>query len=288
MIFNKLTLKKRRMIWGILFISPAFIFFLIFNTYPMINAFYTSLFKYDLIHKNFILFKNYADLLTSKLFLKSLMVTGFFVFGAAIFTWVLAFILALILRSKFLFRDLFRAIYFLPNVMSLIALSIIWKVVLQPYGPLNAILGLQINWLTDNRFAMLGIIILAVWRGTGYYMVMYLAGLQAIPQEYYEAARLDGANQWRLFRHITIPLMKPVLLFVIIIFIITAVKSFEPMYIMTGGGPNNATKVLTYMIYETGFKYLEMGKASAMSIIMFAILLIFAVFQIRIFRSEES
>ena len=193
-----------------------------------------------------------------------------------------------LLCVQFLFRDLFRAIYFLPNVMSLIALSIIWKVVLQPYGPLNAILGLQINWLTDNRFAMLGIIILAVWRGTGYYMVMYLAGLQAIPQEYYEAARLDGANQWRLFRHITIPLMKPVLLFVIIIFIITAVKSFEPMYIMTGGGPNNATKVLTYMIYETGFKYLEMGKASAMSIIMFAILLIFAVFQIRIFRSEES
>jgi multiple sugar transport system permease protein len=280
------SLRKQRTTWGIFFISPALIFFVLFNSFPMFNAFYTSLFSYDLITKEFISIKNYVDILTSKLFLKSLLVTGYFVFGAAVATWILAFFLAHLLREKFPFRDLFRAIYFFPNIMSLIAISIIWKVVLQPYGPLNSFFGLKINWLTDTRYAMLGIIFMAVWRGTGYYMVMYLAGLQSIPQEYYEAARIDGANQWRLFRHITIPLMKPVILFIVVIFIIIAIKAFEPMYIMTGGGPNNATKVLTYMIYDTGFKYLKMGKASAMSIVMFVILLFFALMQIRIFKSD--
>jgi multiple sugar transport system permease protein len=156
----------------------------------------------------------------------------------------------------------------------------------QLYGPINAILGLDINWLTDKNLAMPAMIIMSVWAGSGYYMVLFLAGLQSIPETYYEAARIDGAGFWHQLRYITLPLLKPTIVFVIVISIIIGLKVFEPMYIMTGGGPDDSTKVLTLAIYETSFKFFEIGKASAMSIVMYILIMIFTVIQLRLFRSE--
>jgi len=287
----KFSLESKMRMWGFLFVVPVIIFFAIFNTYPIINAFFVSFFDYDLLTpKKFIGMGNYIELFNSPLFRKYLFASWYYVLGTCIIIWIISFGLALILRRKFLFRNFFRSIFFMPSIISLIVVSIIWKVMFQLYGPINVvvspIVGHFINWLTDKNFAMPAIIIMSVWRGTGYYLILFLAGLQAVPEVYYEAAKIDGASWWQQLKHITLPLMKSTIVFVIIISIVIGLKVFEPMYIMTAGGPNDVTKVLTLAIYQTGFLYFKMGKASAMAVIMFVLIMIFTVIQLRIFRTE--
>ena len=141
-------------------------------------------------------------------------------------------------------------------------------------------------WLTRSQYALYGIMIMAIWRGLGYYMVLFLAGLESIPREFYEAASIDGASGLQRFRFITFPLMKPVISFIIIILVITGLKFFEPMFIMTQGGPDNATKVLTLNIYQNAFQFFKMGYASAMSVLMFFAIIFVTIFQLRLFRTE--
>jgi ABC-type sugar transport system permease subunit len=268
-------------------VLPVILFFLIFNLYPMVNAFFVSLFDYDLLTpKTFIGLQNYLSAFQDKHFINSVSLTIKFLGIGGPITLAISFLLAVALQRSFKMRDFFRAVYFLPAVLSLIASSIIWKVLLQPYGPLNAYLGLTIPWLTRKQYALYGIMIMAVWRGLGYYMVLFLAGLESIPREFYEAASIDGANGPQRFRFITLPLMKPVISFVLIILVITGLKFFEPMFIMTQGGPDNATKVLTLNIYQNAFQFFKMGYASAMSVLMFFAIILVTIFQLRLFRTE--
>ena len=283
----KSGVESKRRIWGFFFVVPVLIFLGIFNTYPILNAFYISFFKYDLLTpKVYIGIKNYIELFQGPLFRKYLSASWYYVFGTCATIWVVSFCLASLLRKKFFLRDFYRSIYFMPTIVSLTVTSIIWRVMYQLYGPMNAIIGYGINWLTNKNLAMPSMIIMSVWAGSGYYMILFLAGLQAIPETYYEAARIDGANWWHQLRYITLPLLKPTIVFVIVISIIIGLKVFEPMYIMTGGGPDDATKVLTLAIYETSFKFFEIGKASAMSVIMFALIMVFTIIQLRLFRGE--
>ena len=180
----------------------------------------------------------------------------------------------------------------MPVVMPAVVNAVVWTFMYHQDGVVNTILGWfgldPIPWLRSSRWALWAVILIGIWRATPYYMVIFLAGLQAIPQRYYEAAQIDGASSWNQFRHITLPLLKPTTLLVMVMSVIVAMKVFAVPLIMTGGGPADSTRVLPLFIYQTAFEFFKMGRAAAMSVFLFAAVMIFTIFQIRLFsRGEE-
>lgn len=284
---------RRLALTGFLFALPALLYFAIFAFYPMVNAFYLSLHDYDLLSPpRWVGLRNYEFLFQSAPFLNSLKTTALYAFGISVPIWVFSMVLALMLNQNIRFRTFFRTVFFAPIVMPLVVLAIIWTLLYHPFGPINAIIlaplfNQTIPWLSSSQHALLAIVIMAIWRATGYYGVIFLAGLQSIPNEFYEAARLDGAGTWNLFRHITFPLLRPTTLFVVVVSIINALRHFDVIWIMTGGGPGDATRVLSVLIYETGWGFLRMGRASAMSVVLFSIALLFTVVQLRLLRTRD-
>lgn len=290
-----LTYRRRLALTGILFILPALLYFAVFAFVPMLSAFYHSLFNFDLFdigNKTFVGLRQFERLLRNTTFLNSLRTTAFYAFGVSIPIWILSLLLALLLNQNIRFRTFFRTVFFAPIVMPLVVLAVIWTLLYHPAGPINSFLlspflTQTIPWLNRENTALLAVIIMAVWRATGYYGVIFLAGLQAIPNEFYEAARLDGAGTWALFRWITFPLLRPTTVFVVVVSIINALRHFDAIWIMTGGGPGNATRVLSVLIYETGLVNYALGVASAMSVILFLLALAFTVVQLRLFRTND-
>jgi ABC-type sugar transport system permease subunit len=289
-----LTQRRRLSLTGFIFILPALLYFTMFAFYPMANAFYLSLHDYDLLSPpRWVGFRQYEILFQSTPFLNALRTTAIYAFGVSVPIWVLSMGLALLLNQSIRFRTFFRTVFFAPIIMPLVVLAVIWTLLYHPFGPINTVilapLGVgTIPWLSSSQYALPAVIFLAIWRAAGYYAVIYLAGLQSIPNEYYEAAKLDGANTWSLFRFITWPLLKPTTLFVVVVSIINALRHFDVIWIMTGGGPGDATRVLSVLIYETGWVFLRMGRAAAMSVILFVIALVFTVIQLRLFRSSDA
>jgi ABC-type sugar transport system permease subunit len=283
---HRRTLSSHERKWGFLFSLPTIIFFLIFLIYPTFNAFFLSLFKYDIFTtKNFVGFKNYITLFSSEEFQQSFTVTLVFVFGTAVPTVVLSLLTALVLNKAFVGRTIYRTLFFMPSVMSLVAVAIIFTGVFDSYGVLNYFIGFvyksekPLYWLSEYPNALIAIILVRIWRSFGYYMVLYLAGLQGIPNEYYEAAEMDGVNWWNKFRHITWPLLAPTTAIVTIVLIVNAFKAFAVPYVMTKGGPAETTRIIPIMLYEVGFRFFKMGRASAISIIMLAFIAAFSFFQ---------
>jgi len=182
---------------------------------------------------------------------------------------------------------------FLTNIMPILAVCLVWRFLFHPHGLLNQFLGPlgfgRLDWLTDSTLAMPAIILVTVWRFAPYFMVVFLAGLLTIPPEYYEAAEIDGAGVVRRFRHLTLPLLMPVTFFVIVVAALLSARIFLMPFIITGGGPGNATRVLSMLIYETGFSYMKMGRAAAISVVLFAIVMVLTLAQMRLFmRGEEE
>jgi multiple sugar transport system permease protein len=288
----KLNYRRKLAITGFLFVVPSLAFFAAFAFWPMINAFYLSFFEYDLLTpKEWVGIQQYVDLFQSKVFINSLKTTIIYAFAYAVPIMVISLALAIMLNQNIRFRTFFRATFFSPIVMPLVVLAIIWSLFLHPFGPFNAVFLKPftddlIPWLRSTDHALFAVTIMAVWRAVGYYTVIFLAGLQNIPPEYYEAARIDGASNWKVFQHITWPLLKPTTLFIVIISVINALRHFDAIWIMTLGGPGDATRVLAVLIYETGLVFLRMGRASAMSVIMFIMVMAFTVFQLRFFRGD--
>jgi multiple sugar transport system permease protein len=281
--------KPRHQWWGLGFVAPAVLFFLIFSLYPVGNAVYLSFFDFDLFNPaKFVGFENYRYLLESDKFHNSLLVTVGYVFGTCSLIWVISFALALVFNQQFHFRNLFIAIYFLPVVMPLVIAAMIWKTMYNPAGPINALLGREIPWLTNQATVLPAIIIMSVWKGVGYYLMLFLAGLSNIPVELYEAADLDGSSGWQKLWHITLPLMRPTIVFVVIVSIVIGFKVFVPMFVMTLGGPNDASLVLTLNIYETAFRFSRMGRAAAESVFLFLLLMGFSIIQLRLGRSANK
>lgn len=278
---------------GFLFILPAMLYFTAFAFYPMANAFWLSLHDYDLLSPpRWAGLRNYEFLMNSTPFMNSLRTTAIYAFGISVPIWIISLVLALILNQNIRFRTFFRTVFFAPIVMPLVVLAVIWTLLYHPFGPINSVVmaplfNQTIPWLNSNQHALLAVVILAIWRAAGYYGVIFLAGLQSIPNEFYEAARLDGAGSWSLFRFITFPLLRPTTLFVVVVSIINALRHFDVIWIMTGGGPGDATRVLSVLIYETGWGFLRMGRASAMSVVLFSIALIFTVVQLRLLRTRD-
>jgi ABC-type sugar transport system permease subunit len=272
-----------------LFTFPALIFFAVFSAYPMVNAFYLSVTNYDLVsQQDFVGLRNYTYLFSDPNFREAALVTGRFVLYFAPAVWVLSFLIASLLKGSFRGRNFFRTLFFAPSVLSLVGMSVIWRIILNRQGPINALLGLSISWLTERQFALPGIAIMEIWRNLGFFAIMFLVGMQTISQDYYDAAKVDGANAGQILRWVTLPLLRPTFALVFVITIIHAVKIFTPMYIMTEGGPSNATRSAVLLIYRQGLEQLQMGLASAESVVLFVVIFFLTILQLRVFRVGQE
>ncbi len=284
--------RRRTALWGFLFAAPAVGLLLAFNIFPMLNAFYLSLTKYNLLSApEFIGLGNYTRVLDSNQFAASLRITFIYVFGTVIPVWFLAFGLAMLLHRAKLFSGFWRTSLFLPTILPLLSITLVWKLLFNIRGVINGFVmwfGFEpIGWLTNAWPANFALIMTSWWHAPSYYMILFLAGLQAVPAVYHEAAQLDGANAWQRLRHVTLPLMRPTIVLVIVLSIINGFRTFALHDVMTGGGPGTATQIVPLLIYKTAFAFLDMGGATAMSVIYFLIILIFSLIQLRVMQGES-
>lgn len=274
---------------GFLFVLPALLLLIIFKFFPMLEAFRLSFFRYDLMSPPvFNGLQNYRMLWDNPLFHQSFWVSAKYMFGVSIPEWFLALGLAILLNRQMPGRPLIRLAYFFPIAMSQIVVAMVWKFMYNPLGLVNSLLGYigidRVNWLSTEGTALPALIAIGIWRGIPLFAVIYLAGLQSIPNEYYEAAKMDGAGPWQRFIHVTIPLLMPTILFIVVLSLISAVKVFLNPLVMTEGGPNGTTRVLPYYIYDTGFAYFRMGEAAAASMVLFAFIFFLTLIQLRLLR----
>jgi ABC-type sugar transport system permease subunit len=282
--------------WGLVFISPGIIYFLIFWITPVLITLSQSLWRFKAGRAtDFIGLKNYTDLLTDPLFLNSLRASVGITFGALVIGMLLAFGLALLLNDSSLRgRRWFRLIIFLPVITDWVATGLVWQLIFLPHqGVLPALfhsLGLgqtalpTLRWTAARELAPIAVVIFIIWKTTGLYTVILLAGLQSVPKDLLEAARSDGANSAQVFRHVTLPLLAPITIFVVMIGFVSAIGLFEPVYMLTGGGPAEATKTLPLFIHETFFRFRDEGYGSGAAILFLLITLAFALIATRYIR----
>ncbi len=282
-----------------IFLSPAIGVIGIFFVIPVLAAFVLSFTDFDIYalgnwdYIRFVGFQNYLRILDTPLFWTALKNTFYFVLVGGPLSVAVSLGTALMLNSKLAkFKSLYRTIYFLPVVSSLIAVAIIWRYLYHPaHGLLNYALSFfgvaPVDWLGDTAIAMPAIIIMAVWKNFGYNMLIFIAGLQNIPEDLYEAAHLDGANGWQQFREITLPMLKPTSVFVVMITIIGYFQLFAEPYVMTQGGPLNSTTSIVFLMYEQGFRWWSMGYAAAIAFVLFMIILFFTMLQMLLQRSVK-
>ncbi|WP_309722510.1 sugar ABC transporter permease [Armatimonas sp.] len=272
--------------WGLALISPWLLGFLIFTAGPMLASLYLSFCKYDLHTLSFVGAKNYDVLLHEPRFWKSLSNTAIYVLFAVPLGLTGSLLIAVLLNQKVKAIPIFRTLFYLPSLVPAVASSLVWAWVFHPdAGILNfalSKLGIQgPKWLQDPKTALTSLIIMSLWGIGGGRMLIFLAGLQGISDELYEAAQLDGAKGWTCFRHITLPMLSPTIFFNLILGIIGSFQVFTSAYIMTGGGPNDSTLMYVLYLYNNAFREFKLGKASAMAWILFIILLGFTIVQFK-------
>ena len=279
--------QRKNGLWGLALISPWLIGFLIFTAGPMLASLYLSFCKYDLHSLQFVGTKNYEILLTrDPLFWKSLGNTALYVLFSVPLGLTGSLLIAVLLNQKVKAIPIFRTLFYLPSLVPAVASALVWQWVFHPdAGILNfALSKLGIHgpkWLQDPKTALMSLIIMSLWGIGGGRMLIFLAGLQGISEELYEAAQLDGAKGWTCFRHITLPMLSPTIFFNLILGIIGSFQVFTSAYIMTGGGPDNATLMYVLYLYNNAFRFFKLGKASAMAWILFLVLLGFTGLQFK-------
>jgi multiple sugar transport system permease protein len=279
-----------------LFLLPALVLFLVFRVYPLVNGLWLSFTSARLgrAEYTFVGLSNYEKLLDDSRFLLSLVNTAYYTAASTLPILALPLLMAVLLDRGVSIKAVLRGAFFFPFTLSVVTVGLTWLWLLDPVvGPFNYYLreiGLPVgSLLAEPQTAMWGIVLTSVWWVTGYYLVIYLAGLQDIPQHLYEAAAIDGASAWRSFWSITIPLLRPVFLFVFVIHIIGSFQIFGQVFIMTQGGPGDATRTVVQHLYETAFQNLfHFGSASAMAWVLFAVILIFSAIQFRILRGHAE
>lgn len=264
---------------GLLFISPWIIGFSVFQIYPIYKSIYYSFCQYDVLNPPiFIGLKNYSGLFHDEVFLKSIVSTGLYTIMAIPLSMVVSLFFAILLNQKIFGRGIFRTIYFLPSLVPMVALAILWKWMFNgENGILNYFLGLfgipGPNWLGSTVWATPSIVLTGIW-GVGGSIVIYLAALQDVPRSLYEAAEIDGAGWFSKVRHITLPMISPVIYFNLILGIIGCLQVFAVPYIMTSGGPARSTYYYTMYLFDNAFGFLKMGYAGAMAVLLFIIILV--------------
>ena len=280
------------------FLAPALLLIAVFFFLPVLAALLLSFTDFDIYalgdldRLRFVGLRNYLDLLQSPLFWTALGNTFYFVVVGGPLSVAVSLGAALLVNAPLIrFPGFFRAAFFLPVVTTLVAVAVVWRYLYHPhYGLLNYGLGLfgidPIDWLGDPVWAMPAIILMAVWKNFGFNMIIFIAGLQNIPPQLYEAARIDGANGWRQFRHITLPLLGPTFLFVALMTMIGYFQVFAEPYVMTQGGPTNRTLSVVLLMYEEGFRWWNMGYASAAAFVLFVLILAGTTLQLQLRRRE--
>jgi multiple sugar transport system permease protein len=291
-------MKSMRAGWW--FVAPAVIVIGVFFFVPVLAALAMSLTDFDLYSlfdlKNlrFVGLENYWRLLHEPLFWKTLGNTFYFVVLGVPLSIGTSLGAALLVNSKVArFRNVYRTIYFAPVVTTLVAVAVVWRYIFHTrYGFLNYMLdwvGIgPIDWMGDPHWAMPAIVIMAVWKNFGYNMIILLAALQSIPEDLYEAARIDGASFWQQFRHVTLPSLRPVLLLVSILTMTGYFQLFAEPYVMTEGGPLESTKSVLFFMFDEGFKWWSLGRASAVAFMLFVIIFLVTLVQMRIGRRESA
>ncbi len=282
------------------FLAPALLLIGVFFFLPVLAALLLSFTDFDIYalgdldRLRFVGFANYLQLLQSPLFWTALGNTLYFVVVGGPLSVAVSLGAALLVSSRLIrFPGFFRAAFFLPVVTTLVAVAVVWRYLYHPrYGLLNYGLSwfgiAPIDWLGDPAWAMPAIILMAVWKNFGFNMIIFIAGLQNIPAQLYEAARIDGASPWQQFRHITLPLLGPTFLFVALMTMIGYFQVFAEPYVMTQGGPANRTLSVVLLMYEEGFRWWNMGYASAAAFVLFALILAATVLQLKLRRGTAS
>ncbi|GAA2402031.1 carbohydrate ABC transporter permease [Nonomuraea africana] len=272
------------------FLLPSLIPLVLFTLVPMAGSLWVSLHEWNLIEPmRWVGLDNYGEVLADPKTRAAFLHTLYFIAGYLPLVYAGGLGLAMLLNRAMGGRNLFRAIYFLPVITSWVVVALMWKWLLNPAsGIVNWALGLLgvegPGWWTDPTWAMPSIILASAWKDLGFVMIILLAGLQAIPNEYHEAARVDGASAWQRFRRITLPLLSPSTFFVVVISLINGFQVFDQVHVMTGGGPGGATEVVVEQVYRLTFQYGRAGAASALSWLLFAVVLLVTLIQVRVQR----
>jgi multiple sugar transport system permease protein len=271
------------------FLLPNLIGFLSFTLIPIIVASGLCFVKWDFANPMvFIGLKNFAKLFKDDTFQISLLNTFYYTFVSVPLTIIIALLLAVLLHQKLKGIEIFRTIFFFPYISSMVAVAVVWNFLYHPsMGPINEFLkAIGVHnpplWTSSTVWAMPALIIMGVWKQVGYYMVIFLAGLNGIPEQLYEAVTIDGANAWQRFRNVTLPLLTPATFFCSVLLVISSFKVFDQIIMMTNGGPGRATNVLVYDVYIQGFQFFKFGYASAVAMVLFMIVLGFTLIQFKL------
>jgi multiple sugar transport system permease protein len=285
---SKTTMNR---LYVLLFLGPSIVGFLAFTLLPTAASAVMSLTKWEIVAPPvFVGASNYLTLLfDDPVFWLSLRLTFYYSALSIPLSMAGALILALAVNQRLWGMVFFRVLYFIPVVSSMVAVAMIWRwLYAMDYGLIN--LGLmklgfaQVPWLGDARYVIPAIVLMSVWKGLGYGMIIYLAGLQGIPSHFYEAAKIDGAGGWQMFWRITMPLLSPTHFFMLVTGVIGSFQVFDSVYLMTGGGPGNASRVYNLYLFQQAFRYQHMGYASAMAWILFLIIFVITLIQLRYFQ----
>lgn len=272
----------------VLLVGPNLLLFGVFTFWPLIYNAYLSFVQWDMLSpvKTWVGLENYRTMLADPNFSTILFNTFYFTGGAVLVTTVLGLVSALLLNQPLRGRNGVRMVLFAPTILSGAAIGVLWIYIFDPrYGLIEQMLrwfgGRSPNWLTDPLWAMPAVIIVYVWKNLGYAVVIFLAGLQAIPRELYEAARVDGASAWQRFRYVTLPGLSPVMFFLVLTSILSSFQAFDIIKTMTDGGPVDATNTLIYYLYQQGFISFNAGRAGVTAVLLFSMMLAFTIVQMR-------
>jgi multiple sugar transport system permease protein len=281
---------RRLALTGFLFTLPAIAHLFIFGLYPVLRNFYLSFTSWGLSGTpKFIGLTNYIRLVHDREFIHSVTVTLTYSIALSVLIAATALAVALLFDRHFFARDVFRAIYFVPVVIPWVVTAIIWNLIYNPSYGLYHILTdplhiPQMFWIQNPRLILFALLIMGTWKAFGYYMIIYLAGLQGIPGEFYEAAQVDGANRPATFRFVTLPLLRPTILVVAVGSLVDSFQIFTPVWLMTQGGPAAASRMLSVFTYQNGFVFLKMGYAAAVAILMLVALVVATRIQMAVWK----
>ena len=289
MAYSRNAKTRRDSLAGMLFVTPTLLGVLAFTVFPVLASLAASFTNWNFLKGlnglKFVGLTNYVRMLTDEWFTGSLRNNLLFTIVVVPATLAIAAILAVIVNDRIYAKGAVRAMIFMPHISSVVAISFVWLLLLEPKaGPINRLLmALGIDhppgWLASTSWALPGLMIMSIWAGIGYNMIIYLAALQGIPGELYEASALDGATGWRKFWYITLPMVRPSTFFLAITGIIGSFKVFGAISVMTQGGPGTSTSVVAYYVYQSGFRFMKMGYASAMAWVLFAIIFVVTLIQ---------
>ncbi|MGL4338028.1 MAG: carbohydrate ABC transporter permease [Turicibacter sp.] len=294
--YKKIRLKPkiRESIIGYLFLLPALIFFGIFVLFPMIQGIYISFYDYTMSKFEFIGLQNYFNLFTDKVFMKSLWNTLLIVIGTVpvIVVFCVYVSNAIYERSAFT-RSFFRGVFYLPVVTGIVSVTVVWQWIFHPlHGILNYLLqsmnlvNAPISFLGDSRFALISVMVVLLTTSVGQPIILYVASLGNIPKDYKEAAQIDGANNWQIFKHIKWPLLMPTTLYIVVISTINSFQCFSLIQLLTAGGPNYSTSTIMYLVYERSFVLNKYGYSAAMGVLLAVVIALFSLVQYKFFGKD--